>query len=107
MAKETKKAAPAAPIVEPALEMADNAPFNVQADVEQQLNEVPEVVEENPFSKKHYQEWRVEIKDKKAEKLKVLRPRVMITDEQAAILNQGVLEGPQNTYASMYYRAKE
>jgi hypothetical protein len=31
----------------------------------------------------------------------------MITDEQAAILNQGVLEGPQNTYASMYYRAKE
>jgi hypothetical protein len=95
MAKETKKA-----IVSAALEATETD------NLEQQINEVPEVVEENPFAKKHYQEWRVEIKDKKAEKLKVLRPRVLITDEQAAILNQGVLEGPQNTYASMYYKAE-
>lgn len=57
----------------------------------------------NPFGKQHYQEWRVEIKDKKAEKLKIVRPRVLITDQQADTLNHGVLNGG-NTYASMYFK---
>lgn len=54
----------------------------------------------------HYQEWEVKIvnKDGKyvAEKLKVLREVVKITEEEAEILNTGVLEGG-NTYGKMYY----
>lgn len=74
-------------------------------DLEEQLNEVPKVQEENPFGKKHYEEWRVELKDGKAEKLKVVRKRVLITDDQAAILNEGVLKGGNNL-GNMYYPAE-
>lgn len=58
----------------------------------------------NPFAKQHYQEWRVELLNGRAEKLKVVRKRVLITDEQAEVLNNGVLEGG-NTYGSMYFKA--
>jgi multidrug efflux pump subunit AcrB len=71
-------------------------------DLEQELNEVPEVVEANPYGKKEYQEWEVKINGGKAEKLKVSRQKVKITDEQADILNQGVETGG-NTYAKMYF----
>lgn len=62
-------------------------------------------VEDNPFGKKHYQEWRVEMVGGKPSKLKIMRERVMITDEQAATLNEGVEEGKLNQYAVMYYPA--
>jgi hypothetical protein len=62
---------------------------------------------------KHYQEWRVEIKAemdgdkvvKKYEKLKISRPCVKITDQEAETLNNGVLEGP-NTFSLMYFKAE-
>jgi hypothetical protein len=69
----------------------------------------PELQEEQPEvygAKKHYVEWEVKIEGKKAEKLKVSRKRVMITDEQAEVLNQGVTEGG-NTYAKMYFPAEK
>lgn len=53
-------------------------------------------------SKTHYQEWRVEIKNKQAEKLKIVRDRVMLTDDQAELLNFGVVEGG-NQFAHMYF----
>jgi hypothetical protein len=70
-------------------------------DLEQELNEVPQV-EVNPYGKKNYQEWEVKVNGGKAEKLKISRSNVKITDEQADILNQGVETGG-NTYAKMYF----
>jgi len=67
---------------------------------------------ENKSANGHYQEWDVKINAKQdkdgktiheAEKLKVSRPCVKITDEQAEILNHGVLTGG-NSYAKMYYK---
>lgn len=79
----------------------DDAPFViVHQDLAQELNEVSQEV--NPFDKKHYQEWEVKIVGGKAEKLKLSRKVVKITDEQAAILNDGVESGG-NTYAKMYF----
>jgi hypothetical protein len=70
----------------------------------------PEIVEDfqdEPVDdwgkKKHYQEWTCRVTGGKAEKLKMTRPRVMITDQQAEILNEGVLNG-NNKYAQMYFR---
>jgi hypothetical protein len=57
----------------------------------------------NPFGKKTYQEWEVKIEQGKAKKLAISRPKVKITDDQADILNRGVIEGPNNTYAKMYF----
>ncbi len=61
---------------------------------------------QNDKPSKHYQEWEVKItrtpEGPVAEKLKVLRPVVKITDEQAETLNAGRLEGG-NTYTQMYY----
>lgn len=63
--------------------------------------------EEDTFGKKRkYEEWRVSVKrtDKgvEAEKLKKLRPCVKITEEQANVLNKGVLDGNQID-GTMYY----
>lgn len=62
----------------------------------------------------HYQEWEVKIAATKkgeqtvytAEKLKLVRPCVKISDQEAEVLNSGVLTGG-NTYAKMYYKAEE
>lgn len=50
----------------------------------------------------HYQEWDVEITGGKAEKLKISRPVVKITEEEANMLNHGVEKGG-NTHAKMYF----
>lgn len=56
-----------------------------------------------------FQEWEAKIirkegKPPEAEKLKCRRARVLISEEQAAVLNNGALYGP-NTYVSMYFPA--
>lgn len=60
-----------------------------------------------------YQEWDVQIKTSKDEngktqysyeKLKISRPVVKISEDEAAILNEGVLKGGNN-YAKMYFPA--
>ena len=61
--------------------------------------------EDEAPAKTHYQEWKVQILNGKAEKLKVIRECVKITDEQAETLNSGVIDGG-NTYASMYFKAE-
>lgn len=57
-------------------------------------------------SRTHYQEWEVKVTRTKdgpvAEKMKVLRPVVKITEEQAETLNHGRLHGG-NTYTQMYF----
>lgn len=59
----------------------------------------------------HYEEWDVRITAKQDEnkkttyeyeKLKVSRPVVKISEEEAEVLNRGVLTGG-NTYAKMYF----
>lgn len=59
-------------------------------------------VAERKSVKTHYEQWKVELKDGKAEKLKIVRPRVLISDEQAEILNEGVLKGGNNI-GDMYF----
>lgn len=53
-----------------------------------------------------YEEWDVQITNTKEgpkyEKLKIKRKRVLISEEQAEILNEGVLHG-NNNYAVMYF----
>lgn len=56
----------------------------------------------NPESETHYQEWDVKVVGKTPEKLKIVRPVVKITEEEATILNEGVLLG-DNTYGKMYF----
>ena len=50
----------------------------------------------------HYEEWECKIVNGKHEKIKRKRPRVLISEEQAAILNEGVLKG-DNNFALMYF----
>ena len=69
--------------------------------------------EKKPKKVLFFEEHRVEIKISKdensdkitrsAEKLKLTRPCVKITKEEADILNEGVLNGP-NTFGFMYFR---
>lgn len=61
------------------------------------------VVDDSPLGKKHYQEWRVERVNGEYQKLKVIRERVLITDEQAATLNLGVEAGKADLYSVMYF----
>lgn len=53
----------------------------------------------------HYDKNKVEIKNGQAEKLKLVKSGILITEEQADILNEGVLHGG-NTIAEMYYPAE-
>lgn len=62
-----------------------------------------------------FEEWKVDVKvsqNKKGEnervyeKLKLVRPVVKITEEEAEILNTGLLNGP-NTSGLMYFRPEE
>jgi hypothetical protein len=71
--------------------------------------EIPVVSE-----KKHYQEWKCEIKSeikdgvvvgKSVEKLKLVRECVKITDAEAEVLNAGVKDG-SSSIASMYFKAE-
>ena len=64
--------------------------------------------------KKHYEEWKCEIKaiveegkvtGKNVEKLKLMRACVKITDEEADVLNAGVKDG-SNSIVSMYFKAQ-
>lgn len=50
-----------------------------------------------------YQEWEVKIDRQQAEKIKISRKSVKITEEEAEILNRGVLTGG-NTFAKMYFK---
>jgi tyrosyl-tRNA synthetase len=52
----------------------------------------------------YYEEWYCQVSNKKAEKLKVVREKVNITEEEAIILNTGILTGG-NTHANMYFAA--
>jgi len=62
----------------------------------------------------YFEEWRCEIKietngdgkvtDRKAEKVKRLRPRVVITEEEAETLNTGALHSPRQDYVVMYFK---
>lgn len=52
----------------------------------------------------YYEEWYCGVSNKKAEKLKVVRQKVNITEEEAIILNRGILTGG-NTHANMYFAA--
>lgn len=70
---------------------ASKAPQSPQAEVQEVYG-----------AKKNFQEWRVQINNKKIEKLKISREVVKITEEQAQILNEGVENG-QNTYGFMYF----
>ena len=69
---------------------------------------------EIPVGKKHYEEWKCEIKaiveegkvtGKNVEKLKLMRACVKITDEEAEVLNAGVKDG-SNSIVSMYFKSK-
>ena len=62
-------------------------------------------------TKQHYREVLVEkVKSENGEiktnELKVVRPRVLITDEQAEHLNEGVL-GNEEKFVSFYVKAEE
>lgn len=50
--------------------------------------------------------WYCQIKGGKAEKLKIERKGVMITEEQAATLNEGVLHG-SNAHGTVYFPSGE
>lgn len=77
-----------------------------------EINEIVDAILEspNPIVKQKgtvkgpvtFEEWRVEIRNKKATKLSMLRPRVVISEEEADVLNRGVIDGG-NTYAAMYF----
>lgn len=64
-------------------------------------------IEEKKQSKKvenpSFEEWYCQIKDGKAEKLKLIRKRVLISEEQANILNEGRINGGNN-HANLYFR---
>lgn len=55
--------------------------------------------EEAPY----FEEWECKITNGKQEKLKLARKKVKITEEEAKILNAGILQG-SNTYGLMYFR---
>lgn len=59
----------------------------------------PEVKEVKP----HYEEWRVEVHNSEVEKIKMLRPKVKITEETAENLNNGVLGQKNVNYGLMYF----
>lgn len=59
--------------------------------------------EEEKPERPYYEEWYCRIKEGKAEKLKLERKRVLISDEQAAILNEGRIKGP-NSHALCYFK---
>jgi hypothetical protein len=63
----------------------------------------PAIKTEEKKAPSYYQEWRVDIKNGKAEKLKIVRPVVKITDQEANTLNEGVLSG-FSTAPIMYFK---
>lgn len=72
--------------------------------------QTPEAQETKPAKVKaakpereYYEEWNCQIKGGKAEKMKMKRARVLISDEQAAILNEGRIHGG-NSYALLYFK---
>lgn len=82
---------------------------SISADLKQ-TSETESPKKENEF----YEEWRCEIKIKadsdgkvtarEAEKVKRLRPRVVITEEEAETLNAGALHSPRQDYVVMYFK---
>lgn len=53
--------------------------------------------------REYYEEWNCQIKNGKPEKMKLTRGRVLISDEQAEILNEGRIHGG-NSYALLYFK---
>jgi hypothetical protein len=53
--------------------------------------------------KVEFEEWLCEIKGRKESKLKLIRDCVKITEEQAEILNTGILNG-SNNQGIMYFK---
>ena len=112
MAKATAKGAAKKPAPKKRLITQDDLDNNTDlVDLGLTVGDEYEIPEQE--AAKHYQEWKVEIKSsvvdgktvKTAEKLKVVRECVKISDEEAEVLNRGILEGP-NTIASMYFKAE-
>jgi len=64
--------------------------------------------EEGNLSSDHYQEvevrFRMEDGKRVYDRVRIIRPVVKITDEQANTLNKGVLENHNNTVASLYLK---
>lgn len=58
---------------------------------------------QTPHEVTTYAEWDVKITGSEFEKLKISRPRIVISDEEAETLNTGILTGG-NTYAKMYFK---
>lgn len=71
--------------------------------VDPKLKGAPAESKKSKSSGDHFQEWECKIVNGKAEKLKVTRAVVKITEEEAASLNKGVEEGG-NSYGKMYFR---
>jgi hypothetical protein len=71
--------------------------------------EKEEAIIDDPFKAHHYEEWECKITPgeggPKFEKLICRRKRVLITDDQAEILNEGRLHGG-NTLALLYFKAE-
>ncbi len=65
---------------------------------------VDDEIVEGQEAPKHFAEWECKIKNGEAEKLKLRRPCVKISAEEAETLNAGVLGG-LNTYGLMYFPA--
>lgn len=51
-----------------------------------------------------YAEWKCEVKGGKAEKLKLVRPSVKITEQEANVLNSGRLTG-EHRIVNLYFPA--
>lgn len=79
------------------------------SDLEEELTAIAEKVNPAPKSKPvkkpsrpTYEEWMCQINGQKVDKLKKMRENITITEDQARILNEGVIDGVNN-YALMYF----
>ena len=59
--------------------------------------------ETEPEEANYFEEWECKVANGKAEKLKCVRKRVKITEQEAEVLNNGLLTGG-NSYVKMYFR---
>lgn len=107
------------PELEPALQAdasnyeADEIKEIIQAITEQNNEQTPPETkgseghkpkpEESKSAKKGFVEWEVKITAGEYEKMKISRPCVKITEQEAETLNAGVLNGGNN-YAKMYFK---
>lgn len=93
--------------------LADGYTDKDVSDIIAAVENVPGAPAPEEVAQSYFAEWEVKISREvkedgtstpKVEKLKIKRPKVGITQEEADILNAGVADG-ENTYATMYYPA--